>query len=144
MTPGSSTVSITNNQTVVAITSPANNYLTTSSNLTVRGTVKGTWRRTRLRTNVQVTVNNNAPATATLGALNSSGVLIPVNGGVEEVAQESFAWSITNVTLVPGANVITAQSISVQGTNLETASFPATHTVFYATNAAVAPGEVDG
>jgi hypothetical protein len=134
VTPGSSAVFITNSQTVVAITSPANNYLATSSNLTVRGTLTGSGGNPPGATNVQVTVNNNAPASATLGAIHYAGVLIQINGGVEEVAQETIDWSITNVPLVPGANVITAQSISVQSTNLETASLPATRTVFYATN----------
>ena len=129
VTPGPGILSITNNQTVVAITSPANNYLTTTPNITVKGTVRGTGANPP-ETNLSVTLNGTPLPAPTLGHVNSSGVLVPVNGGVEEVAEQSFAWQIPNVALTNGANVITAQSINVEATNLETVSVPAKHTVF--------------
>ena len=133
MTLGSGAVSITNSQTVVTITSPANNSLTTDSNITVKGTFTGSGGNPP-EGNVQVTVNGNAPMNATFVSTNSERVLIPVNGGVEEVAQETIDWSINNVSLTNGANVITAQSTNVETTNLVAYSFPVTHTVFYVTS----------
>jgi hypothetical protein len=133
VTPGPGILSITNNQTVVAITSPANNYLTTTPNITVKGTVRGTGANPP-ETNLSVTLNGTPLPAPTLGHVNSSGVLVPVNGGVEEVAEQSFAWQIPNVALTNGANVITAQSINVEATNLETVSVPAKHTVFLVTS----------
>ncbi|MGD0816085.1 MAG: Ig-like domain-containing protein [Verrucomicrobiota bacterium] len=133
LTPGPGIISITNNQTVVAITSPRNNYLTTSSNITIKGTVRGTGANPP-ETNLLVTLNGTQLPAPTLGHVNASGVLVPVRGDIEEVAQESFAWQIPNVALTNGANVITAQSINVQATNLETVSVPATHTVFLVTS----------
>ena len=128
-TTNTSVSPITNSQTVVAITSPANNSLTTNSNITVKGTITGSGGNQPAATNVLVTINTNAPMFATFGASNYTRVLVPVSGGVEEVAQEAIDWSISNVPLVPGANVITAQS-----TNLGILSMPATRTVFRATS----------
>jgi uncharacterized repeat protein (TIGR03803 family) len=119
----------TNSQTVVAITSPANNYLTTNSTITIQGTITGSGASQLYATNVLVTVNTNAPVFATLGAAHYTGVFIQTNGGVEEMAQEFIDWSVANVPLVPGANVITAQS-----TNLGIVSVPVTRMVFQATS----------
>jgi len=46
------------------------------------------------------------------------------------LTQESVDWS-SNVTLLPGPNVIIAQSISVQPSGVEYASGPVTNTIFY-------------
>jgi uncharacterized repeat protein (TIGR03803 family) len=109
-------VPMTNNTPVIAITSPANNYLTTSSNINVRGTVKGSGGQAPAVTSVQVAINTNAFGQAAW-----------------QQAQKTIDW-FTNVTLVPGANLITAQSITVEDTNTEFASAPVTHTVFYASS----------
>ena len=45
--------------------------------------------------------------------------------------QQTINWSLPNVALVPGANVITAQTFDVVSTFLETVSLPATRTIFY-------------
>jgi uncharacterized repeat protein (TIGR03803 family) len=123
---GGSAISLTNNQTLVAITSPANNYLTTDSTLTVKGTIGASGGSRLIATNVLVTVNTNAPVFATLGPANYTEVLVQVNGGVEEVAQETMGWSI-KVPLTNGPNVITAQV-----TNQGFVSPPATRTFFRA------------
>jgi PKD repeat protein len=130
-TAGTNTVPVTNDNVTLVMTSPENNLLTTSSNLTVRGTVKGVIGvQQPFVSYVQMAFNGGAFGKASLGATNIAAVLTPEPGGAESVvAQEGVAWS-SNVTLVPGANVITAQSISVQNANAETASLPVTHTVF--------------
>jgi hypothetical protein len=127
-------LALTNNKAVLAISFPGNNYLTTDSNLLVRGTVRGlAGVQEPLASYVQLAVNTNS-FHAALDATNFAAVLVTGPGGEEEaVAQESITWS-SNVTLQPGANVITAQSVSVQSTNLEDDSPPVTHTVFYVTS----------
>jgi hypothetical protein len=113
--PGASGPSLpTNRQPVVAITSPANNFLATSSNIIVLGTIKGSGANPPALTSLQITVNTNSPVLGALGPL----------------ARGAIEWSC-KLTLVPGANVITAQSINTNGT--ATVSFPATRTVFYDT-----------
>ncbi|MGP8200491.1 MAG: beta strand repeat-containing protein [Limisphaerales bacterium] len=104
---------LTNNAPVVAITYPAENYLTFSSNITLQGTIKGSGAKPA---ELQVTLNINPPALALLGADR----------------QGTIDWSCL-MTLVPGANIITAQSMTVEGTNTNTvfASLPVTRTVFY-------------
>lgn len=101
------TNTITNNTPTVAISSPANDSLSTSSNIVVKGTVKG--GATTPVTFVQVAVNNGALAPATLAGT---------------------AWS-TNIALLPGANTITVQAVSISGTNVNFASAPVTRVVFY-------------
>ncbi len=101
-------VPITNNSPVVTISSPVNNSVTTSSNITVRGLVRSS-RGDAPVTSVQVSINNGASGPALL---------------------ESSTW-LTNVTLVPGANIITAQAITAVDSNTEFASIPAISTVFY-------------
>jgi hypothetical protein len=133
VTLGSGAVSVTNKQTVVTITSPANNSLTLNSNITVKGTIRGSAGNPP-ETNLLVTLNGTALAFPIFGHINSAGVLIPASGGVEEVAQETIDWAIANVTLTNGANVLTAQITNVPISNLEILSPPATHTVFYVTS----------
>ncbi|MGP8200734.1 MAG: leucine-rich repeat protein [Limisphaerales bacterium] len=111
-----STNVMTNTTPVVAITSPANNYLTTNSTINVRGTVKGSGGQAPEVSVVQLAVNTNAVVQAPW-----------------QLAQKTVNW-FTNVTLVPGANLITAQSIYAPNTNTAFATLPATCTVFYVTN----------
>ena len=106
---------ITNNYAIVAVTHPANNYLTTNSAITVSGTLRGGGGKALGQTTVQMTVNTNAPVNATLGA-----------------AGATVAWTLTNVTLVTGPNVITAQSFSLQSDGTTNVSVPVTRTVFFA------------
>lgn len=101
------TNTITNNTPTVAISAPANDSLSTSSNIVVKGTVKG--GATTPVTFVQVAVNNGALTPASL---------------------TGTAWS-TNITLSPGANTITVQAVSISGTNVNFASAPVTRVVFY-------------
>jgi uncharacterized repeat protein (TIGR03803 family) len=109
-TPNTNAIPITNITPVLAITSPANNFLTTNSTIVVKGTVKGSASVSA----VQVAVNTNAFGPATL-----------------QLAQaKTFDWE-TNVTLVPGANLITAQSIIAASTNTDFVSLPVTRTIFY-------------
>jgi hypothetical protein len=126
-----STTITTNSQTVIAITSPANNSFITNSSITVRGTVKGPPQQqmASFAQFVQLTVNTNT-IQASINAPTYSTALVSGPGGtVEAIAQESVNWSAT-VSLVSGANVITAQSFTTNGqTNV---SLPVTRTVFYA------------
>jgi uncharacterized repeat protein (TIGR03803 family) len=110
----------TNNTPVVAIKSPANNHLTTDSNINVLVTVKDFGYPAPP---VGVAVNTNAFGAFTATNLQKSNATVEV-------------WS-TNVTLVPGPNLITAQTFATEGTNTNNIflSVPATCTVFYATNA---------
>jgi hypothetical protein len=126
-------VSITNQPSVLAITFPPRNYLTTSSSITVRGTISAVPGKSP-GTNVMVMVNGRAQTNLTFGLINASGVLVPVPGGVEEVGQETLDWVVTGVGLTNGANFITAQTYSVARTNLEIVSRPVTRTVFYVTS----------
>ena len=57
---------MTNTTPVVAITSPANNYLTINSTINVRGTVKGSGGETPEVSVVQLAVNTNAARHAPL------------------------------------------------------------------------------
>jgi hypothetical protein len=126
---GTNIVLLTNSQIAIDIAAPGNNYLTTSSNLTVRGTVKASnLGRQSLLSYVQVAVNTNLYRAA-LGQATYSDVLAQAPGGLEEaVAVQTVGWS-TNVTLVPGANLITAQGYETNGqTNV---TLPVTRTVFY-------------
>jgi uncharacterized repeat protein (TIGR03803 family) len=109
-------VPMTNTTPVVTITSPANNYLTTNSTVNVHGTVKGGGGQAPEVSVVQLTVNTNAAIYAHW-----------------QLAQKTVNW-FTNVTLVPGANLITAQGIYAPDTNTAFATLPATCTVFYITN----------
>lgn len=105
-----SSVVITNSEIVVAITSPANNFSTTNSGITIAGTIKG-----GTNSLLQVTVNTNAPALAVIGA-----------------ASHGFtAWSYT-ATLAPGLNEIMAQTVVTNGPLV--VSIPAAINVFYLTN----------
>lgn len=126
-----SPVIITNNNVRLAFTSPANNYLTTSSNLTIRGTVKGVnGVQAPFLSYVQMAVNTNGFGHAALDATNFAAVLVTEPSGAEGVvAQETVTWS-SNITLAPGLNLITAQSISAQSGNTESASVPVTLKVF--------------
>jgi hypothetical protein len=99
---------ITNSQPVVAITSPANNFFTTNSNITVAGTVKGGGASLPV-----LAVNTNALTNATLVS----------------VARGTINWSCS-ITLSPGANVITAQTINTNGTETNV-SYPVTRTFIY-------------
>ncbi|MGD0816208.1 MAG: leucine-rich repeat protein [Verrucomicrobiota bacterium] len=109
-------VPMTNTTPVVTITSPVNNYLTTNSTINVRGTVKGGGGLAPEVSVVQLTVNTN-----------------PVVQAPRQLAQKTVNW-FTNVALVPGANLITAQSIYAPNTNTAFATIPATCTVFYVTS----------
>jgi hypothetical protein len=109
---------IIDSEIVVAITSPANKLSTTNSSIAVKGTIKGSGANPLL----QVTVNSNTPVFATNGATTHG----------------TIAWSST-VPLVPGPNVITAQTIDTNGT--EVLAAPATVTVFYVTNLPSAKGK---
>jgi len=132
LTLGSGAISVTNSQSIVAITSPANDALTTDPSIMVTGTLRGSGGVPVVFSSVQVTVNTNAPASATVAAANSSPVLTQGPGGVEEeVSQKTITWSLS-LTLTNGANVITAQSVYPETTNLAIVSLPATRSVFYA------------
>jgi len=119
-----------NSQTIVTIISPANNFLTASSNITIKGVITGVGGLRPIGTNLQITVNTNAAVPGNIGNSVSTPVVIENNGFAEEVAQESYPWSI-NATLVPGANTITAQVAIPQNADLEIASLPVTRTIFY-------------
>ena len=108
-------IAMTNNTPVVVFTYPPNNHLTTSPTINVSGTVKGNGGQPLANTLVQVAINTNAFAPATV-----------------QIARNTIDW-FTNVTLVPGANIITAQSLTVEGTNTNAviASLPVTRTIFY-------------
>jgi hypothetical protein len=108
ITVNTNVVPVTNSSAGVAITAPANNLLTTKSNLTLQGTVAGS-ASLPPAAYVQISVNNNPPQHASLAPPH---------------------WS-AGIDLEPGANLVTAQSITVLGTNMELASLPATHTFFY-------------
>ena len=128
----SSAPPLTNAELVALIASPANNFLTTNSNLTVRGAINATGQgQEPWLSFVQMTVNTNTFHAAIL-ATNFSDALVPGPGGIEQaMTRESVSWS-SNITLVPGANVITVQSVNTNGqTNL---SVPASRTVFYVTS----------
>ena len=103
-------VSITNNTPVVAITSPANDSLTTGPIpvISVKGTVKGSNAKAPADTVVQLSLNNIRLGLVTL---------------------QGTSWT-TNVTLTSGLNTITAQSITAEGSN-NFVSLPVTRTVFY-------------
>ena len=103
---------ITNGEVVVAVTAPANDLLTTSSNINVTGTVRGSGRGLG-ETTVNITVNSNAPVAATLG--NASAVT---------------RWTLTNVSLNPGVNVITAQGLSDNADGTQNASALVSRNVF--------------
>ena len=120
-------VTLTNTQPVVSISTPKNNYLTTSSNITFKGTVRGVGSAIQGLTSVQLILNGNTPVSATLGTPTVSPVLIRVNGGVEEAAAETIPWTCT-LSLVPGANFITTQGVS---TNNGTASAVVIRNVFF-------------
>jgi hypothetical protein len=80
---------------------------------------------------VQIAVNTNDFGEAALDATNYVVVFAPLPGGQEEaVPEETVTWS-SNVTLLPGPNVITAQSIGVLASGIENASLALTRTVFY-------------
>jgi hypothetical protein len=100
-------VAVTNSTPVVAFSSPAANALSSSSNIVVKGTAKATGGGSV--SYVQISVNGGAFGSATL------------TGG---------AWT-TNLLLAPGANVITAQAISLIDSNNGYASLPVTRTIFY-------------
>jgi hypothetical protein len=104
---------LTNNNAIVAMTFPENNYMTTNSSIAVSGTLRSGIGKALGQTAVQVTVNTNAPATAALGA-----------------AGATVDWTLTNLTLVTGPNMITAQSFSPQPDGTTNASLPVTRTVF--------------
>ena len=79
----------------VAITYPENNYLTTSSSLMVRGTVKGKAGVQQPLLSCDATGSQQHPefGQATFGETKFASVLTPEPGGSEaEVAQESVAW----------------------------------------------------
>jgi len=123
-----------NNPTIVTFSSPANDAVyVTQSNITVTGTVRAGGGTPPVFTYVQVAVNTNAFGHAAIGPTNSALAMTAGPGGIEEEAvQKVVTWS-TNLTLTNGANVITAQSVNVENTNLATVSVPVTRTVFYAT-----------
>jgi hypothetical protein len=123
----------TNIGTVLSISAPANNSLVTSPSLALRGTVRSLDQGQLPQISyVQIILANTNGITtnhAALGKTNFSDVLMPGPGGIEEaVSQLSVSWS-SNLTLLPGANIITCQSFDTNGqTNV---SLPVTHTVFY-------------
>ena len=127
-------VPLTNDNAVIFMTAPFDNFSTTKTSLTVRGVVRGlAGAQKPFVSSVQLGLNGNPIAQAALGASRYSATLTPEPGGTEGVvAQEGVPWSAT-VTLVPGANIITAQSFSVQGDNTQYVSRPVTHTVYLVT-----------
>jgi hypothetical protein len=91
----------------VAITTPANKTVTTAGLVTVSGTAKDNVGVGQVRVKVNT---NNYQAAAT--------------------ANHWTNWTLTNVALAPGTNLITAQSLDLQG---NTNALPAQSVVFYKT-----------
>ena len=75
---------MTNSQTIVAITSPANNSLSASSNITVHGTIKGNGANLAgTFTSMQVSVNGGAkPVAPVLVSTNSTPIFVQTAGGL--------------------------------------------------------------
>jgi hypothetical protein len=121
----------TNHFASFAMSYPPNNYLTTSSNITIHGTVRGVvGAHPPLVSFVQASINGNPSGHTALISTNFSAVLTPGPGGIEEaVAQETVAWS-SNVVLQPGANVVTVQSVAVQATGGLDVTPPITRSIF--------------
>jgi hypothetical protein len=81
----------TNNNATIAITSPENNYLTTNSSITIRGTVKGiVGMQTPLLSFVQVNLIGDPLGDATLNTTNFSPVLIQINSVDQELDSSTF------------------------------------------------------
>ncbi len=104
---------ITNKLVVLTVKSPINNQPTTSSNFGINGTVQGGGGHGLGQTTIDITVNSNAPVPAVLGA-----------------AARVTSWSLTNIALLPGANVITAEAYSMNGDGTTNASLPVARNVY--------------
>ncbi len=104
---------ITNTAIVLTIASPANNYVTMSSNLVIAGKVRSGNGKGLAQTTVEITVNTNAPVPAVLGP-----------------AAASTSWSLSGLALQPGANAITVQAFSLNSDGTTNASLSQTREVF--------------
>ncbi len=104
---------ITNKLVVLTVKSPVNNQLTTNSNFGINGTVQGAGGYGLDQVTVEIAVNTNSPVAATLGA-----------------AARVTSWSLTNIALLPGVNVITAEAYSMNADGTTNAALPVSRNVF--------------